>query len=113
MDEALMHGMEPHDEIEYWRARATGAERQLDAQNAAIEDLNTQCRFWRQAAEHAVEGWNKLEDKHDAALDALKAACEGWRGLWESDYNDPAPGELETLEQVLAKMKDHDEPATP
>ena len=40
---------------------------------AAIEDLNVQCKFWRQAAEHAVKGWNDLEDRVEAAREALVA----------------------------------------
>ena len=42
-------------------------------QLAAIEDLNVQCKFWRQAAEHAVKGWNDLEDRVEAAREALVA----------------------------------------
>lgn len=57
-------------EILRWRS---GAETELAAANAAIEDLNVQCKFWRQAAEHAVKGWNALEDKVEAAKEALDA----------------------------------------
>ena len=39
----------------------------------AIDDLNVQCKFWRQAAEHAVNGWNALEDKVEAAKEAIDA----------------------------------------
>lgn len=38
-----------------------------------IDDLTVQCKFWRQAAEHAVMGWNLLEDKCAATLEALNA----------------------------------------
>lgn len=40
---------------------------------AGVDDLNVQCKFWRQAAEHAVKGWNALEDRVSAGLDALDA----------------------------------------
>lgn len=43
------------------------------ASREAIEDLNVQCKFWRQAAEHAVKGWNDLEDRVEAAREALVA----------------------------------------
>lgn len=39
----------------------------------AVADLNVQCKFWRQAAEHAVTGWNKLEDEHELLKDTLRA----------------------------------------
>lgn len=41
--------------------------------DAAIDDLNVQCKFWRQAAEHAVTGWNRLEDEHELLKDTLRA----------------------------------------
>ena len=43
---------------------------------AAIDALDVQCKFWRQAAEHAVTGWNALEDRVEAAKEAL-GALEG------------------------------------
>lgn len=46
---------------------------EMEAAEAAIDDLNVQCKFWRQAAEHAVKGWNALEDKVEAAKEALDA----------------------------------------
>lgn len=51
---------------------------ELEAVNAraAIDDLIVQCKFWRQAAEHAVKGWNALEDRVSAGLEAL-GAIEG------------------------------------
>ena len=47
---------------------------ELTAANAAIDDLSVQCKFWRQAAEHAVKGWNDLEDKHEQLLATARGA---------------------------------------
>lgn len=38
-----------------------------------LEEQTTIALFWRQAAEHAVTGWNALEDKHDLLLETLRA----------------------------------------
>lgn len=40
---------------------------------SALDDANVQCRFWRRAAEHAVDGWNALEDQHELLVDTLRA----------------------------------------
>ena len=46
---------------------------ELSASLQEIDDLKVQVRFWRRAAEHAVNGWNTLEDKVEAALQILGA----------------------------------------
>ncbi len=38
-----------------------------------IKALNEQCRFWRRAAEQAVDGWNALEDKVQSVLEVANA----------------------------------------
>lgn len=38
-----------------------------------IGDLTVQLKFWRQAAEHAIAGWNALEDRVEAAKEAIRA----------------------------------------
>lgn len=38
-----------------------------------LEELDTVSLFWRQAAEHAVTGWNALEDEHDLLKETLRA----------------------------------------
>ena len=55
----------------------------LHAAESACDDLNVQCRFWRQAAEHAVEGWNKLEDKIEHAVQILG-------GTFDAEAPEPA-----------------------
>jgi chromosome segregation ATPase len=54
----------------------------------AVDDLNVQCRFWRQCAEHAVTGWNKLEDEHEAMKDTLRELA---RALGMTPIVDDAP----------------------
>ncbi len=49
------------------------AESVLAASKQTIDDLTVQCKFWRQAAEHAVDGWNKLEDEHETLLESIRA----------------------------------------
>lgn len=49
----------------------------------AVDDLNVQCRFWRQAAEHAVNGWNLLEDKVQATLEVTNAIESNAKALRE------------------------------
>lgn len=54
----------------------------------AQEDLNVQVRFWRQAAEHAVLGWNALEDKYEALQNAARdmlecGSVQNWHALDE------------------------------
>lgn len=71
-------------------------EAELEAASKAIDDLNVQCKFWRQAAEHAVNGWNALEDKVEAAreiLDALEGNAFEARTLLGSS-EEWAPPEL-------------------
>jgi hypothetical protein len=46
---------------------------ETSALHRELEDLKVQCRFWRQAAEHAVDGWNKLEDEHELLKETLRA----------------------------------------
>ncbi len=46
---------------------------EIIALTRTIDDLRVQCKFWRQAAEHAVTGWDKLEDEHELLLDTLRA----------------------------------------
>jgi hypothetical protein len=50
--------------------------RERDRALKAVDELNVQCKFWRQAAEHAVEGWNKLEDKHELVIEAVGTVLE-------------------------------------
>jgi len=66
----------------------------------AIDDLNVQCKFWRQAAEHAVNGWNKLEDAHEALLEKLSALCSDDREEWAP----PMPSE-QTVDVGFGKMR--------
>lgn len=47
---------------------------EIIALRRAVDDLNVQCRFWRQAAEHAVKGWNALEDKYEMLLESARNA---------------------------------------
>jgi hypothetical protein len=68
------------DVVDYLEMQLEDARRDLNVRNDeyetalnAIEDLNVQCKFWRQAAEHAVKGWNALEDRVEAAKEALRA----------------------------------------
>lgn len=42
-----------------------------------VLDLTVQCKFWRQAAEHAVTGWNQLEDKYEGTVDIVRNLFEG------------------------------------
>lgn len=75
--------------------------RQLEAATKACDDLSVQCRFWRQCAEHAVTGWNKLEDDRAATLDAvreLKRAAAEFGGL--------DPEHLETLLKLVDDAPD-------
>jgi hypothetical protein len=62
--------------------------RQLEAATKSCDDLNVQCRFWRQCAEHAVTGWNKLEDEHEAMKDTLRELA---RALGMTPIVDDAP----------------------
>ena len=53
-----------------------------------LDDLEVQLRFWRQAAEHAIEGWNKLEDKYDALIEMIGGMLEEWPDLPISMWHD-------------------------
>ena len=53
--------------------RIAELEAELEAAKKAIDDLNVQCAFWKQVADHAVNGWNALEDEHDLLKDTLRA----------------------------------------
>lgn len=44
----------------------------FDAIEKMHDDLAVQAKFWRQAAEHAVEGWNRLEEKYETAVQAIR-----------------------------------------
>lgn len=57
-----------------------------DVYSKTIDDLEVQLRFWRQAAEHAVNGWNALEDKHESLLEAARNVIEGTEriGAWQA-----------------------------
>lgn len=59
------------------------------ALNAALderEDLVTQVLFWRQAAEHAVRGWEAQEDVSIALREKLLEACDIGLTCPVSDY---------------------------
>jgi hypothetical protein len=38
-----------------------------------LEEQHTVAVFWRQAAEHAIVGWDALEDEHELLKDTLRA----------------------------------------
>ena len=42
-----------------------------------LDDQRTIAMFWRQAAEHAIVGWNAEEDAHAATRDRLREMAEG------------------------------------
>ena len=46
----------------------------IRAQGRANDDLDLQIKFWRQACEHAVTGWNKLEDKYESIIESARNA---------------------------------------
>ena len=50
-----------------------------EAAEQAIEDLNVQCKFWRQATECAVDGWNALEEQYEDLQQRLRdlVQCPG------------------------------------
>lgn len=66
-----------------------------------IADLEVQLRFWRQCAEHAVTGWNALEDKVAVALEALGARDEAPPAIVEELVN-----EIEIGGRVLRVVED-------
>lgn len=80
----------------------------------SIADLNVIARFWRQAAEHAVTGWNALEDKVDAAIGELQPAYDE---AWPEDAAhgaiaaalthlvDASPEEPPTMEQLATSKE--------
>jgi hypothetical protein len=76
------------DEILELRRQLEDREACIHASERAIDDLNVQCRFWRQCAEHAVAGWNKLEDEHEAMKDTLRELA---RALGMTPIVDDAP----------------------
>ncbi len=72
-----------------------------------INELEVQCKFWRQAAENAVNGWNALEDKVAAAGDALDAIVSNVAAARELlDYDEPAP--IDELTSMLQTLPDVD-----
>jgi hypothetical protein len=64
-------------------ATAAAVRRFKDAElvTAQQADLEVQCKFWRQAAEHAVNGWNVMQDRFEEAVEAIR------RVLDESKYD--------------------------
>lgn len=78
VDDETLYQLEKHEgDID-----CDGAAAEIRALRAAVDDLNVQCKFWRQAAEHAVNGWNKLEDEHEALLEKLSALASDNRDEW-------------------------------
>lgn len=69
------------------KERLEDAERRLLEACNEINDLNVQCKFWRQAAEHAVDGWNKLEDEYEGLLEKIDTLASDARDEWAP----PAP----------------------
>ncbi len=61
------------EEVSIFKAREKMHGQALSHQSNLIEELDVQCKFWRQAAEHAVKGWNALEDKVEASREVLRA----------------------------------------
>lgn len=62
-----------HEEIETLRLEIKRLDLLVLQGDKSISDLNVQCKFWRQCAEHAVTGWNKLEDEHELLKETLRA----------------------------------------
>lgn len=48
------------------------AREEIIALKRQVVDLDVIARFWRLAAEHAVTGWNKLEDEHELLKETLR-----------------------------------------
>jgi len=79
---------------------------QLDAASKACNDLDVQARFWRQCAEHAVTGWNALEDEHERVLDVVEEALDDLNTLW---LRTSAPEE-KALDKLAALLERDDAP---
>lgn len=68
-----------------------------------LEAANVQARFWRQAAEHAVDGWNALEDKHEHLRELVAT-------LLKSEPQDPDAAVWFQLEALVKKDDDAQTP---
>lgn len=53
------------NEVNRLHVRVVQSDALVAKHRQAIDDLNVQCKFWRQAAEHAVTGWDRLEEQHE------------------------------------------------
>lgn len=49
---------------------------EIEARDKQLEDMTTQAVFWKQAAEHAVDGWTKQEDVCIALREKLLEVCD-------------------------------------
>jgi hypothetical protein len=47
----------------------------VEGSKQTIDDLFVQLRFWRQAAERAVNGWNLLEDRYEQLVQSSRDAA--------------------------------------
>lgn len=67
-----------------------------------LEELDTIAKFWRQAAEHAIAGWNDLEERYESKLEKLQnieAMLSLVIGDDRPEYAPPDPlGDPRTLE---------------
>ncbi len=75
-----------------------------------IDDLDLQCKFWRQAAEHAVKGWNDLEDRIEAArevLDTIEGNVDAARELLggADEWDEWAPPDPEVVAMIDSMMQ--------
>lgn len=95
---------------------------EINVLNAALEgakqtndDLVVQCKFWRQAAEHAVTGWNALEDKYETLLEATRnaEACLANTLAYVAPPDDAAPAEQSSVDLgdgVKLRLVEDEEP---
>jgi hypothetical protein len=60
--------------LEETEAKLVEACEEIIALKRQLEEQTTIAMFWRQAAEHAVVGWNALDDKYEALLDKVASA---------------------------------------
>jgi chromosome segregation ATPase len=64
-----------HDAEQYaeqLEKRLECAVEEIIALKQQLEEQQTVAKFWRQAAEHAIEGWNDLEERYEAKLEKLR-----------------------------------------